>query len=156
MIKIIGPRDKPDASAINTTSHSANDWSSGLSPFKLGPLSLYDNHTAQYLRTLGNSPSSIQNTPTPKANPPLHIGTGPNVAGTPSEHTVTHWAKDANLSAHSGMVKDLTISPLANKSTCHSTKQPWPRLTLITDLKKPTAETDRSLFLISMAMITPA
>lgn len=47
MIKIIGPRDKPDASAINTTSHSANDWSSGLSPFKLGPLCLYDNHTAQ-------------------------------------------------------------------------------------------------------------
>jgi hypothetical protein len=47
MIKIIGPRDRTDPSAINTTSHSANAWSSGLSPFKLGPLSLYDNHTAQ-------------------------------------------------------------------------------------------------------------
>jgi Domain of unknown function (DUF4326) len=47
MIKIIGPRDKPDASAINTTSRSADDWSSGLSPFKLGPVSLYDSHTAQ-------------------------------------------------------------------------------------------------------------
>lgn len=46
MIKIIGPRDKRDPEAINTTSHSANDWSSGLSPFKLGPVSLYDNHTA--------------------------------------------------------------------------------------------------------------
>ena len=47
MIKIIGPRDKPDATAIDTTSRSADDWSSRLSPFKLGPLSLYDNHTAQ-------------------------------------------------------------------------------------------------------------
>ena len=47
MIRIIGPRDKPDASAINTTSRSADDWSSGLSPFKLGPLFLYDTHTAQ-------------------------------------------------------------------------------------------------------------
>ncbi len=47
MIKIIGPRDKPNASAINTTSRSADHWSSGLSPFKLGPLFLYDNHTAQ-------------------------------------------------------------------------------------------------------------
>lgn len=47
MIKIIGPRDKREATAINTTSHSAEDWSSGLSPFKLGPVPLYDNHTAQ-------------------------------------------------------------------------------------------------------------
>jgi len=47
MIKIIGPRDKPDPTAIDTTSHSPHDWSSGLSPFKLGPLSLYGNHTAQ-------------------------------------------------------------------------------------------------------------
>lgn len=47
MIKIIGPRDKRDPRAINTTSHSASDWSSGLSPFKLGPLSLYDDHTAR-------------------------------------------------------------------------------------------------------------
>lgn len=46
MIKIIGPRDKRDPKAINTTSHSASDWSSGLSPFKLGPVSLYGNHTA--------------------------------------------------------------------------------------------------------------
>jgi len=47
MIKIIGPRDKPDPNAVNTTSHSANDWSSGLSPFNLGPLALYDTHTAR-------------------------------------------------------------------------------------------------------------
>ena len=37
MIKIIGPRDKSDPNAVNTTSHSANGWSSGLSPFNLGP-----------------------------------------------------------------------------------------------------------------------
>jgi hypothetical protein len=47
MIRIIGPRDKRDSLAINTTSHSASDWSSGLSPFNLGPLSLYDDHTAR-------------------------------------------------------------------------------------------------------------
>lgn len=47
MIKIIGPRDKRDPTAIDTTSRSADEWSSGLSPFKLGPLFLYDNHTAQ-------------------------------------------------------------------------------------------------------------
>jgi hypothetical protein len=47
MIKIIGPQDKRDPTAINTTSHSVEEWSSGLSPFKLGPLFLYDNHTAQ-------------------------------------------------------------------------------------------------------------
>ena len=46
MIKIIGSRDKRDPRAINTTSHSASDWSSGLSPFKLGPVSLYDDRTA--------------------------------------------------------------------------------------------------------------
>jgi len=47
MIKIIDPRDKPDPTAIDTTSHSPHDWSSGLSPFKLGPLSLYGNRSAQ-------------------------------------------------------------------------------------------------------------
>jgi hypothetical protein len=47
LIKIIGPRDNACPTAVNTTSHSADDWSSGLSPFKLGPLALYDNHTAR-------------------------------------------------------------------------------------------------------------
>ena len=47
MIKVIGPRDKRDASAINTTSHSKHEWTSQLSPFNLGPVSLYENHTAQ-------------------------------------------------------------------------------------------------------------
>lgn len=46
MITIIGPRERRDPSAIDTTSRS-DDWSSALSPFKLGPLSLYDDHTAQ-------------------------------------------------------------------------------------------------------------
>src|SRR5689334_18107735 len=47
MIKIIGPRDKRDPSAINTTSHSLSDWTTGLSPFNLGPIHLYGNHTAR-------------------------------------------------------------------------------------------------------------
>jgi hypothetical protein len=47
MIKVIGPRDKRDPNAINTTSHSYSDWASGLSPFNLGPIQLYDNHTAR-------------------------------------------------------------------------------------------------------------
>lgn len=46
MIKIIGPRDKRDISAINTTSHSPTEWTTGLSPFHLGPILLYRNHTA--------------------------------------------------------------------------------------------------------------
>src|SRR5215216_3009159 len=46
MIKIVGPRDKKDASAINTTSHSPSDWTTGLSPFRLGPVPLYQNRTA--------------------------------------------------------------------------------------------------------------
>lgn len=47
MIKIIGPRDKKEPGTINTTSHSSADWSSGLSPFKLGPIALYSSHTAR-------------------------------------------------------------------------------------------------------------
>lgn len=47
MIKIIGPRDKRDPTAINTTSHSPNDWASGLSPFRLGPCQLYGQKTAR-------------------------------------------------------------------------------------------------------------
>jgi len=46
MIKIIGPRDKRDRSAINTTSHSPSDWTTGLSPFHLGPIQLYQNDIA--------------------------------------------------------------------------------------------------------------
>ncbi len=47
MIKIIGPRDKKEPATINTTSHSSTDWSSGLSPFKLGPIALYGSYTAR-------------------------------------------------------------------------------------------------------------
>ena len=47
MIKIIGPRDKKEPGTINTTSHSAADWSRGLSPFTLGPIGLYGSHTAR-------------------------------------------------------------------------------------------------------------
>lgn len=48
MIKIIGPKDPKDYSAINTTSCSKN-WSVGLSPFKLGPVHLYKNFYARIL-----------------------------------------------------------------------------------------------------------
>jgi hypothetical protein len=47
MIRIIGPRDRRDPHAINTTSHSDKDWSSGLSPFKLGPVALYGSFSAR-------------------------------------------------------------------------------------------------------------
>jgi hypothetical protein len=156
MIKIIGSRDKPDASAINTTSHSANDWSSGLSPFKLGPLCLYDNHTAQIFENAWQF-AKLYPEHTDFQGQPTTAYWNWARRGWNSQRAYRYpWANDGNLSAHSGMVKDLTISPLANKSTCRFTRRPSPRLTLITDLKKPTGETDRSLCLISMAMITPA
>src|SRR5712691_6410084 len=47
MIRIIGPRDKKVPDAINTTSHAKSDWTSGLSPFNLGPVKLYDGHSAR-------------------------------------------------------------------------------------------------------------
>ena len=46
MIKVIGPRDVKDPSAINTTSGSKT-WSRGLSPFYLGPVSLYSEFVSQ-------------------------------------------------------------------------------------------------------------
>lgn len=45
MVKVIGPRDPIDKTAINTTSRS-KDWSIGLSPFYLGPVKLYEEYTA--------------------------------------------------------------------------------------------------------------
>ena len=47
MIRIIGPRDKRDPQAINTTSRSAAEWTTELSPFHLGPVNLYQNMTAR-------------------------------------------------------------------------------------------------------------
>ena len=47
MITIIGPRDTKVPGTINTTSHSNADWSRGLSPFTLGPITLYGAHTAR-------------------------------------------------------------------------------------------------------------
>lgn len=47
MIRIIGPRDKRVANAINTTSRAGAGWTSGLSPFNLGPVHLYGEHSAQ-------------------------------------------------------------------------------------------------------------
>lgn len=49
MIKIIGPRDKKEPGTVNATSHSGAEWSTGLSPFNLGPVSLYGSHTARIL-----------------------------------------------------------------------------------------------------------
>jgi len=46
MIRIIGPRDKRDPRAINTTSHAKSEWTSELSPFNLGPTTLYSTYRA--------------------------------------------------------------------------------------------------------------
>jgi len=47
MIRVIGPRDRRDATAINTTSHSKTEWTTQLSPFNLGPVNLYGDFSAQ-------------------------------------------------------------------------------------------------------------
>ncbi|MBK6616684.1 hypothetical protein [Ottowia sp.] len=45
-VTIVGPRDRrktlPGEQLVNTTSHAADDWQRGLSPFALGPCQLYD------------------------------------------------------------------------------------------------------------------
>jgi hypothetical protein len=46
MIRVIGPRDNREVSAVNTTS-SSNNWSKGLSPFILGPVTLYSGYTSK-------------------------------------------------------------------------------------------------------------
>lgn len=49
-IRIVGPREirrVPDSSLkIDTTSHSVDRWTTGLSPFHLGPVPLYGGHVA--------------------------------------------------------------------------------------------------------------
>lgn len=47
MIRIIGPRDMKTPGTVDTTSHSSADWSTGLSPFSLGPVTLYGSRTAR-------------------------------------------------------------------------------------------------------------
>ena len=47
MITIIGPRDMKVPGAVDTTSHSSADWSTGLSPFSLGPVTLYGSRSAR-------------------------------------------------------------------------------------------------------------
>lgn len=49
-IHVIGPRDRnayPGVLTINTTSHAIDDWQRGLSPFALGPVSLYGGRHAR-------------------------------------------------------------------------------------------------------------
>lgn len=49
MVKVIGPRDKKaegDPTVINTTSRARGCWSSGLSPFYLGPIDLYGGYVS--------------------------------------------------------------------------------------------------------------
>ncbi len=45
---VIGPRDTPPEgyTVLNVTSR-ANDWAQAFSPFRLGPVTLYDGHTAR-------------------------------------------------------------------------------------------------------------
>ena len=75
VITIIGPRDMKVPGAVNTTSHSSADWSTGLSPFSLGPVDSTDRTPLASSKTPGNSPSSIQNTPTQTVNPPTRYWT---------------------------------------------------------------------------------
>jgi len=52
-ITVYGPKDRRIAAnggiLVNTTSHSNADWSSGLSPFKIGPVPLYDGRQARVM-----------------------------------------------------------------------------------------------------------
>jgi hypothetical protein len=51
-IHVIGPRDRnayPGVATINTTSHSTAQWTTGLSPFFLGPVPLYDGRRAKVM-----------------------------------------------------------------------------------------------------------
>lgn len=47
MVTVIGPRDRRDPTAINCTSRSTVPWSRGLSPFYLGPCTLYGGYVSQ-------------------------------------------------------------------------------------------------------------
>lgn len=49
-IRVIGPRNRktiPGAKTVNTTSHALADWQSDLSPFKLGPVTLWDGRVSR-------------------------------------------------------------------------------------------------------------
>jgi len=124
MIKIIGPRDKRDPSAIDTTSHSAHDWSSGLSPFKLGPLSLYGNRGAQIFENAWQFAKLYPEHADSEGEPTAAYWTWAERVGIPNEHTDTRSAKDVDRSAHYGMVNDSIILPLVNRFTYRSTKRP--------------------------------
>jgi hypothetical protein len=96
MITIIGPRDMKKPGTVDTTSHSSADWSTALSPFSLGPVTLYGSRTLASSKTPGNSPSSIQNTQTQTANPPTNIGSGHKTDGTQPNLFAIPSANDAN------------------------------------------------------------
>jgi hypothetical protein len=50
-IRIVGPREvrgvSPGTPLIDTTSYAADHWSTGLSPFHMGPIALYGGHVAR-------------------------------------------------------------------------------------------------------------
>lgn len=46
IIRVIGPRERREAQAVNTTSR-AGDWQQGLSPFNLGPVRLYRGYASK-------------------------------------------------------------------------------------------------------------
>lgn len=52
-IRVIGPADarggRPGATVVNTTSHSPEEWTRGLSPFYLGPINFEDGRSARRL-----------------------------------------------------------------------------------------------------------
>ena len=55
-IRVIGPRDRklPEELVINTTSRATGQWSTGLSPFFLGPVPLYENAATIESRNVEN------------------------------------------------------------------------------------------------------
>lgn len=69
MIRIIGPRDKRDPRAINTTSHSTAQWTSQLSPFRLGPVKLYDRFQARIFENAWQYSKVYSQHADPQGNP---------------------------------------------------------------------------------------
>lgn len=59
MIRIVGPRDthydKRSPLLVNTTSQSREGWSRGLSPFHLGPVSLYEGSGVRQAENVENA-----------------------------------------------------------------------------------------------------
>ena len=83
MIKIIGPRDKKNVNAINTTSSSPT-WSRQLSPFLLGPVKLYAEIESKNMENAWQY-SKVY---------PVHVNTQENLTDEYWEWALKGWMKD--------------------------------------------------------------